>query len=41
MPIALAAIGWSRIAISARPVRLFTRLAAQTYITIATATVKR
>ena len=41
MPIAAAAIGWSRIAISARPVRLFTRLAAQAYIRIATAMVNR
>ena len=40
MPIAAAAIGWSRIAISARPLRLLTRFAAPTNITNSTASVK-
>jgi len=40
MPIALAATGWSRIAIRARPVRLCTKLVAHTYMTIATTTVR-
>jgi hypothetical protein len=41
MPIALAAIGLSRMAMIARPVRLRTRLTAQAYITAETAIVNR
>ena len=41
MPIAAAAIGWSRIAINARPTRPRSRFHASTNITIVTASVKK